>query len=241
MINHKIYIFKSPKISERIGYVISKEADESHKPLPVLLSRLLDDYDIATHRLFTNSKDIKSIVRLDPFFTDIIFYTDLDEFSKRVIFLNKEGLPSPVELSKLVLSKISLDKLQLQKVMYLIYSVSLERGYKILNESPVAYKYGPVFEDVFREYYHYNSKELIEEKPSIRERIALSKSLSNSEILPIVDEVLEIVKGRSGSNLIEITHAEEGPWEKVYIEGKNAVIDDDTILKYNHKVLAKIS
>ena len=125
--------------------------------------------------------------------------------------------------------------------MYLIYSVSLERGYKVLNESPVAYEYGPVFEDVYRKYNHYKSKELIEEEPSVRERIALSKSLSNSEILSIVDEVLEIVKGRSGSNLIKITHGKDGPWDKVYEEGKNAVINDDTILKYNHRVLAKIS
>lgn len=240
MINHKIYIYKSPKKYERIGFVISKKADEMYDPLPDSLSHLLDEYDIVTHRLYTNSKDVESIVRLDPFFMGINFYTNLNEFSKRVSSLNKEGLPSPVELSKIILSKVPFDKLQLQKVLYLIYSVSLERGYKVLNESPVAYKYGPVFEDVFREYNQYESKELIVEKPSIKDRITLSKSVGNFEILSIIDEILEIVKDKSGSNLIEITHAVDGPWDKVYEKGKNAVIDDDTILKYNHKVLAAI-
>lgn len=64
----------------------------------------------------------------------------------------------------------------------------------------------------------------------------ISKSLNGNELLPIVEEILDSAKNKSGGNLIDVTHASGGTWKQVYIKGASNVIGDDTILKYNHKV-----
>lgn len=236
MVKHKIFIYKSPKTTDRIGFIISIGEEESYEELPTELVKLCEDYNIVVHRLFTEDESVESIIELDPFFENVEFHRDITRFSDRIKQINKKSLPTPVEFSKVLLNRMPLDKLQLQKILYLVYSICLEQGKKIFNESPVAYQYGPVFEDVYQEYKHTESKEVIPGELSINQRLLLSKSLNDNELLPMVEEILNTVKNKSGSNLINVTHASGGPWKQVYIKGANNVIDDDTILKYNHKV-----
>lgn len=236
MFKHKIYIYKSSKSDDRLGYVISESIQDNSSSTPTTLIDMCEKYDIVVHRLSTDYETLESIISLDPFFKDIIFYDSLEEFSNCVELLNDKTLPTPLEFSKVLLSKVELDKLQLQKVLYLIYSICLENGYKIFNESPLAYRYGPVFKDVLREYSDRISREKITEEQTFHEKILLSKTLNNKEIFSLIDKIIEKVKDKSGGNLINITHTKNGPWDKVYVEGLNVEIDDDTILKYNHHV-----
>lgn len=236
MFKHKIFIYNSSKTKDRVGYIISDNTLDKSSPTPSILRDLCDKYDVVIHRLVTADESLESVISLDPFFENVIFHDNLKGFSNHIKELNDTTLPTPLEFSKVLLSNVELDKLQLQKVLYLIYSICLEKGYKIFNESPLAYKYGPVFEDVLHEYKDEISKEKITVEPSIHEKVLLSKTLNGNEVLPLIDRIVEKVKDKSGGNLIDITHTENGPWKRLYVEGLNVVIDDDTILKYNHHV-----
>lgn len=236
MFKHKIFIYNSSKSEDRVGYIISDNTLDKSSAIPSMLRDLCDKYDIVIHRLVTKDESLESIVSLDPFFEGVIFHEELEEFSNQIKKLNSSMLPTPLEFSKVLLTKVELDKLQLQKVLYLIYSICLENGYKIFNESPIAYKYGPVFEDVLDEYNDRVSKEKITVEPSLHENVLLSKVLRNNDIFSLINKIVKKVKDKPGGKLIDITHTDDGPWDQVYVEGLNAVIDDDTILKYNHHV-----
>ena len=63
------------------------------------------------------------------------------------------------------------------------------------------------------------------------------KTTINPKVLDVIDKIIETTKKLNGGNLIDITHVIGGPWDKVYQEGANNEIDDQTILKYNYKVM----
>lgn len=239
MIRHEIYLYTSDDATERIA-LVTNDKHSSAKITEEELRKLREKYDFATHSLFTDSSDLKSIVLLDPFFEGVEFYTELDSFLDKLATFKKISLPTPVEFSNILLARSPLDKLQLQKVLYLIYSICLDQGEKIFREQPLAYKYGPVYRDVLREYYNYRKSEKIYKESSIIEEISLSKSLDINKVFSIMDIVLKLIENKSGGNLIEVTHAENGPWDQVYVEGKNAIIEDEVILKYNYHVIDKL-
>lgn len=236
MIKHYIYVYTADKTNERIALVINdrklfkKEVDELRK-----------EYKLSTHILYTDDDTVESIVLFDPFFDNIDFYKDVDKFSNKMANISKASLPTAIEFSRAVLSHKPLDKLELQKTLYLIYSICLEQGQRILNGTPLAYEYGPVFKDVYDEYKGYQKYEKIDSDYSITDMLSLSKSMELNRVIPIVNNVLELTEGKTGGNLIDITHATDGPWDQVYVEGLNIPIDENTILEYNYHVLDKLS
>lgn len=84
MVKHKIFIYKSPKTADRIGFIISIGEEESYEELPAELVKLCEDYNIVVHRLFTEDESVESIIKLDPFFENIEFHRDINRFSDRI-------------------------------------------------------------------------------------------------------------------------------------------------------------
>lgn len=80
MIRHLIYIYMIPVSKRRIGFVYSSDDPIHSKDLPDKLTLLLDNFEVAIHRITTNERSIDSIVEKDAFFDNIDFYTDLDGF-----------------------------------------------------------------------------------------------------------------------------------------------------------------
>lgn len=236
MIKHYIYVYTADKTNERIALLVNdrelfkKEIDD-----------LREEYKLSTHILYTDADTVESIVLFDPFFDNIDFHRDINIFSEKITMMKAESLPTSVEFSGSLLSRKPLDKLQLQKNLYLIYSICLDQGQKIFNSSPLAYRYGPVFEDVFQKYKEYEKYEKISEEHSIIDMLSLSKTMDINKVFPIVNNVLQLTEEKTGGNLIDITHAHKGPWDQVYIRGANIPIDDETIKKHNHHVLNKLS
>lgn len=236
MIKHYIYIYTSTNIDKRIALVVHDKTKIKEK-----LNELREEYGLSTHTLYTDDDTINSIVLFDPFFEGVDFYRDIEKFSKKITKLKRKSLPTPLEFSRILLSYTSFDKLEIQKILYLVYSICLENGERIFDRLPLAYDYGPVFKDVYDEYKDYKKYEKISKEHSVIDLLTLSKSINLDKVIPIVEEVLKSTEGKTGGNLIDITHAKQGPWDKVHIEGMNIPIDDDAIFEYNHHVRNKLS
>ena len=240
MVRHLIYIYKVPKSSKRIGYVFSSNTPIYHKDLPETLLDIIGRYELSIHRITTDEHSIESIIDKDPFFDKIEFYLDIESFSNELEELVRKESVSPVEFSKLILSKFKLDKLQIQKVLYFIYSECLSSGIKLFTESPVAYRYGPVFEDVLQEYKAQPKGKVIQSDISYEKLISLPKTVYTPEVRKITERVMNAVEKERSGSLIDITHTSGGPWDVTYEEGCNNVITDNIILACNDKVLAEL-
>ncbi|QTJ33066.1 hypothetical protein B8A39_09415 [Dolosigranulum pigrum] len=240
MVRHLIYIYKVPESTRRIGFVYSSNEPIYHRDLPEKLIELLERFELSIHRITTDEISIDSIVTKDAFFDDIEFYTDLDLFSITLKKAVASEMISPVDFSKLILSKFQLDKLQIQKVLYLIYSECLTNGIKLFDISPVAFDYGPVFEDVYQEYKHEPNKAHISTDVSVDKLATLSKTVYSPRVREITEKVMKAVNSKRRGSLIDITHANGGPWDQVYEKGANNIITDSVISKYNDKVLDQL-
>lgn len=80
MIRHLIYIYKIPMSTRRIGFVYSSVRPIHSKDLPDKLTYLLDNFEVAIHRITTHERSFDSIFKKDAFFDNIEFHTDLDGF-----------------------------------------------------------------------------------------------------------------------------------------------------------------
>lgn len=240
MVRHLIYIYKVPESTRRIGFVYSSNEPIYHRDLPEKLLELSERFELSIHRITTDESSIGSIVTKDAFFDDIEFYTDLELFSTTLKEAVSAEMISPVDFSKLILSKFKLDKLQIQKVLYFIYAECLTSGIIIFDTSPVAYDHGPVFEDVIQEYKYKPKKAYIITDVSVDKLATLSKTVYSPRVREITEKVMKAVNSKRSGSLIDITHADEGPWDQVYEKGANNIITDSVILEYNDKVLAQL-
>ncbi|WP_282920447.1 Panacea domain-containing protein [Ignavigranum ruoffiae] len=237
MIKHFVLIYSSSLTNRRLAFKISSSKAIRSKDLPTTITDDVSLYGFTTHRIFTEDTSIQSIYEKDMFFEEIEWFERYEDFLSEVKIIQRAELPKSLDISRYILSKVSLDKLEIQKILYLIYSRCLEIGIKVSDQAPVAYKYGPVFEDVYKEFIGYKKKEKIHCDFSLEDRMKLMKTTINPKVLDVIDKIIETTKKLNGGNLIDITHVIGGPWDKVYQEGANNEIDDQTILKYNYKVM----
>src|SRR5690606_31688827 len=80
---------------------------------------------------------------------------DIERFIE--VILNDQEL-SAYDLAKFILTVSSVSHLKLQKLIYYVYAEFLLRtGEKLFRDPIVAYKHGPVVEDVFKKYRSYGS------------------------------------------------------------------------------------
>ncbi|AMB99903.1 hypothetical protein AWM75_07940 [Aerococcus urinaehominis] len=238
MARHMIFIYKVPTSSQRLVFVYSSNQLIYPDDLPEKLDDIIEKYELAIHYLTTDDLTIASIKDKDPFFEGIEFYTDLGLFIDKLDGLISQATISPLAFSKLLLSKFKLDKLEIQKVLYLIYAECLQNGVKLFNESPVAYLYGPVFEDVYQEYKSQARGAKIEVDLSYEDLILLPKTVYTPEVRKTTERIIDAIATKTGGALIDITHAPDGPWDMVYEEGCNREIPDSLILACNDKVTA---
>lgn len=94
MIRHLIYIYKIPMSPRRIGFVYYSDGPICSKDLPDKLPLLLNEFEVAIHRITTDEHSIDSIIAKDAFFDNIEFHRDLDGFIttlKEVAASKKKG------------------------------------------------------------------------------------------------------------------------------------------------------
>lgn len=195
------------------------------------------------HKLSTDSPDWNSVVEKDSFFRDVIVTHDIEKFIE-VVFSDQEL--AAYDLAKYILTVRSVSHLKLQKLIYYVYAeFLLKTGEKLFKDPIVAYKYGPVVEEIFAKFRSHGSSIIDFEEDAIfsinADKDALTPSLMkilSSEHGVVVAECVINVLDKYGDCdpfvLVEKTHRTGGPWQRVYKEGYNKVITDQLITQYHH-------
>ena len=91
----------------------------------------------STHSICTDSKDWKSVIKVDTYFKDVEIIQNVDEFISKII---KDRVLKKEDVAKYILTKISCSRLNLEKLCLLCYEnyfnktgEKLFEEYKILN------------------------------------------------------------------------------------------------------------
>ena len=245
MVKHFIIVSSSYSEGMRIAmhYVVDDfmTADLLSGEIRAIKTHCGEGVSISTHYIETTSPDWNSVVTKDRFFENIEVVDNLLTFIKLISIDRKlKGL----DIAKYILSKHSCTHLELEKLVYMCYADYLCGTQKRLFEDEIyAFKYGPVIESVFNEYKgireitntehsSYTIKKDFSRMPA-RSRILFAED--GIEKLSYVNKTLNKYKGFSASQLVDITHVKDGPWDRTDKSRPFSVITDSTILAHHCK------
>ena len=186
-----------------------------------------ENLDIILHSVETNHSSIESVVKSDPYFQDIEFYSCVDLFLSDLL-QSQEIIAKDV--AQYILSTLGeCSNLKLQKLIYFSFEEYLVKtGKKLFPEKIIAYKLGPVIEEVYREYKIYGrksikSEDILELVDETGKRIPKSASYTKFmasdkgiEMATTIDSVLEKYGKNSAWVLVDRTHEEGSPWDVVF-------------------------
>ena len=120
--------------------------------------------------------------------------------------------------------------LKLNKLLYYVYGVNLVvNPDETIDESPQAWKYGPVFPMVYHGFKDFGSGSITKLKPGVED-------IENSGVKLAADKVFDHYFGMEGYQLVNLTHKKGTPWSRTYRPWKrHEVIDDEIIKAYFEK------
>ncbi|MEV2910044.1 type II toxin-antitoxin system antitoxin SocA domain-containing protein [Paenibacillus larvae] len=242
---HFIAIASNYAEGRRIGWHYASEGKLDKE----LIKKFIDKVDskqkniqLGIHKIPTHSTTWQSVVDRDSYFEDVFVTHDMDEFVKH-ISEDKELKASDV--AKFIISTIPVSHLKLQKLLYYAYATFLmATGKKLFKEPLVAFRYGPVVEEVFHKYKVNGSSQIdykedgtfcIYKDDMIVKPSYMRVASSEHGILAVgcILKVLGEYQSYSAEELVEKTHQVGGPWDRVYEEGMNCEITDEVIKKYH--------
>lgn len=197
---------------------------------------------LGIHKLSTDSLEWASVVKKDSFFGDVWITEDMNVF---ITQLSASKELSVHDVVKFILSVVPVTHLKLQKLLYYAYSEYLLRtGQKLFKEPIVAFKYGPVVEEVFHKHRHYGSS-TIDYQEDEHFNASTDVTLPASVVRVVASQpgiiaaecILEVMaryRDVDAREMVDKTHQVGGPWDRVYIPGMNCEITDDIIKSYYH-------
>lgn len=241
---HFVAILSDYVVGQRIGWHYASE-DKLDKGIISDFMRRVEacgQTTLGIHKLSTESLEWSSVIEKDSFFEDVFVTEDMDVIIRQ-ISASKEL--SVYDVVKFILSIKSVTHLKLQKLLYYAYAeYLLKTGRKLFYEPIVAFKYGPVVEEVFHTQRH-NGSSVIDYKED--EKFILSTDVTlpasvvrviSSDNGVIATECIVDVLLRYGDvdarDLVAKTHQAGGPWDMIYKEGMNYIITDE-IIKSRHQ------
>lgn len=245
MIRHFIIVSSSYSKGTRIAvhYVVDGDitADFLSDEVQEVKKHCGENVSISTHYIETDSPDWESIVAKDSFFASVQVVENLSAFVNLISIDRKlRGL----DIARYILSQQPCTHLRLEKMVYMCYADYLCYTNKRLFEDKIfAFQYGPVIESVYEKYRGRReiisaecSEELIKSdfnRMSVRSRILFAED--GVMKLSCVRDTLKKYQNFSASQLVAITHVEDGPWYHADREKSFSPITDDMILAYRHK------
>ncbi|WP_412518803.1 Panacea domain-containing protein [Staphylococcus simulans] len=245
MFKHFLLIVPDHRHGRRMGWhkLITSSHDYSDiKSVVKKIAGEAGDTQLASHIIVTDSIEISSIKNKDPFFSDVLFFENEDEFIDS--YKNEKELTANDVANYILSIGQDITHLKLQKLLYLCYENVLKRlNFKLFDDYIYAYDYGPVIDSVYHRYKNGGKRKLdIEEDNSIYisesdslitpslSRILFSKNGINT--LKIIDDTLDDYINYSAGELVKITHEKGTAWSNTYIAGKKFnEITDESILE----------
>jgi uncharacterized phage-associated protein len=243
---HFIAIMSDYNQGSRIGWHYASEGKLDKAVINGFLSRVkkkCGNVQFGIHKLSTSETSWKSVKEKDKFFEDVIVVKDMDTF---IDYISRDQELSAYDVAKLLLTTIPSSHLKLQKLLYYCYAEFLERtGQRLFDEPIVAYKYGPVVESVFRKFQKNGSSVIDyqedEEFEIIPDQFAATPSfikIAHSEHGAVAIDSIFTVLSKYGDmspfDLVDKTHQEGGPWDRVYKPGKNYILTDELITQFHY-------
>lgn len=245
MVTHFIFMSSSYHLGTRIAldYIVTDlNVQENLKQnLNKIINECGKDVSISTHMLQANDETWEAVYNVDYFFKDVKLIKTIDEFVK---LIQRDRKLEGIDIAKYILSKIKCTQLKLQKLVYMCFADYLcNTGKELFTDRIVAYKYGPVVEDVYKKYRKYGYK-LIDEEAKNIESDSKYEMPSKSRILFAEDGTEKIISiektlnkygNLSASKLVELTHKENTPWARTH-KGTfifNPVIENNIIKEYH--------
>lgn len=247
MVTHFIFMSSSYSLGTRIAldFIVKDEDEKIQERLRKYLKKITDecgrDVSISTHMLQADDETWQSVCKADYYFKDVLVIDSVDKFIK---LIKKDRKLLGIDVAKYILSKITCTQLKLQKLVYLCFADYLcSTGKKLFTDKIYAFKYGPVVDTVYKKYKKYGYKPIGEETEDISssdvfEMPAKSRILfaeDGTEKIFSIEETLKKYGGKTASELVDITHKKDSPWNKtetnIFI--KYPEIKVDTIEKYH--------
>ncbi|RTL55325.1 MAG: DUF4065 domain-containing protein [Bradyrhizobiaceae bacterium] len=109
--------------------------------------------------------------------------------------------------------------LKLQKLLFLCHAFLLvEKNKDLVRGDFVAWKFGPVHQDVYDAFKKFGSRainELAVKFNPITEQKTPISPVEDQDVHDVVNKVVAFYGSWSPSELVTLTHAEEGPWDVV--------------------------
>jgi len=246
---HFIAISSDYVLGRRVGWHYASEGKLDKSYIRSFMEKVeqdCGDIQFGIHKLSTESMDWESVLEKDSFFQDVIKTDNVEYFIKQITG-GKEL--KAYDVAKFILTFTPISHLKLQKLLYYAYAeYFLATGKKLFKEPLVAFKYGPVVEDVFYKFRSNGSSSIdyIEDEvfvitaAKITATPSFLRIISSEDGLNAAKSILKVIKQYmvyDARELVRKTHEAGGPWDTVYIEGKNCVITDDLISQYHHVVV----
>lgn len=242
---HFIAIISDFSGGRRIGWHYSSEERLDKNYISEFFERVKEKcgkIQFGIHKLSTDSTSWNSVTEKDSFFDDVIVTEDITAF---IDVISKDKELTAYDVAKFVLSLQPSSHLKLQKLLYYMYAeFLLKTGKKLFKEPIVAFKYGPVVEDIFSKY-KVHGKSLIDYQEDANIKLltddlvvtpSFMKVLSSEhglEAIECITSVLIKYGKYAPFRLVDKTHQEGGPWQRAYEPGQNCVITDELITQYH--------
>lgn len=135
--------------------------------------------------------------------------------------------------------------LALQKILYFCHVWSLiNLNRPLIKHNFEAWQYGPVLQYVYREFKQFDRQQITSRafrvNPTSGKREVASYNFQE-ETAALLEQVVNFYSRMSASDLVNMSHADNGPWEKVWNhEGKTKPgmkIDNTEIVEFYSKIV----
>ena len=126
--------------------------------------------------------------------------------------------------------------LALQKILYLAHMVHLGRtGHRLIDGEFEAWDYGPVNPDLYR------TVRMFGDKPIQNVFFGAPRIFGTPEE-EMLREACEHLLAKSSSELVAMTHRQNGAWAKNYVPGVRSIVipDADIVAEYNTRAVADV-
>ena len=220
-------------IDDSTGYERAKSAIE------IIRERTGGEIPLSTHYIEVKNDTWEAVQEYDAFFSAVKKESSIDAF---IDTINKSRLLKGIDVANYILTVIKCSHTKLEKLVYLAYADYLcAFKEKLFEDKIYAFQYGPVIDSVFETFKDCGYVELennederfvssVSRMPA-KSRILFAKNGKNKLIA--IDRVIERYKDYSASQLVNLTHKKNSPWENCYDGGFRTQISDEAILKYH--------
>ena len=241
MIKHCIIMSSSYQQGMRVALDILDRALLNTESINAIVSGIKKecewDAPLSIQFILAEASDWQSVEKCDPFFKGVKPYYNPSEFAQA---LKEDRCLIGLDVAKYILSIVpACTHLKLQKLTYLCYADYLcQTGRRLYEDTIYAFDYGPVVKSVYETFkgsrYIENTINIpskVKEMPA-RSRFLFSEYGFNK--ICSIDGTLKKYSSYPATQLVELTHGQNTPWNMTYTGEPYKKISDSTIKQYHY-------